>query len=296
MLLAWISCWKNCWVTGDLTAHCCFLQALDRQKRILIPTEELSEHELKLQTRGSGASRNLYRGSSQFNTLRPRQDGRDFADDIFTCILFNEYCCILIKFSLTCVRKGPLTMIQHWFRKWLGADQATSHYLNQWWLVYRHIYASLGLNELSRIGRQLGAHCNKMLLIFLPHTHQFCQYPKIFLWDWMFACCIDLKERITNRCWTQWTLTKLPTFCYICIYVSLKERFCVLFKFDRNLFLFHHWVRWWFGTEHVQNIYYPNSYIDGILSKGPYLPWPWQIRPFWQDTLDISRTMRLYKC
>ena len=26
--------------------------------------------------------------------------------------------------------------------------QATSHYLNQWWLVYRRIYASLGLNEI----------------------------------------------------------------------------------------------------------------------------------------------------
>ena len=40
-------------------------------------------------------------------------------------------------------------IIQHWFRQWLGADQATSHYLNQWWLVYWHIYASLGLNELT---------------------------------------------------------------------------------------------------------------------------------------------------
>ena len=41
-----------------------------------------------------------------------------------------------------------LTIFQHWFRKWLGAVQATSHYLNQWWLVYQRIYASLGLNEL----------------------------------------------------------------------------------------------------------------------------------------------------
>ena len=41
-----------------------------------------------------------------------------------------------------------LTIFQHWFRSWLGAVQATSHYLNQWWLDYRRIYASLGLNEL----------------------------------------------------------------------------------------------------------------------------------------------------
>ena len=43
-----------------------------------------------------------------FNTLRPRQDGRHFADDIFTCIFFNENCCILIKFPLKYVRKGPI--------------------------------------------------------------------------------------------------------------------------------------------------------------------------------------------
>ena len=41
-----------------------------------------------------------------------------------------------------------LTIFHHWFRKWLGADQATSHDLNQWWLDYRRIYVSLGLNEL----------------------------------------------------------------------------------------------------------------------------------------------------
>ena len=40
-----------------------------------------------------------------------------------------------------------LTIFQHWFRWCLGADQATSHHLNQWWYVYRRTYASLGLNE-----------------------------------------------------------------------------------------------------------------------------------------------------
>ena len=42
------------------------------------------------------------------NTLRPRQDGRHFADDIFMGIFFNEDCCILIKLSLKYVRKGPI--------------------------------------------------------------------------------------------------------------------------------------------------------------------------------------------
>ena len=56
------------------------------------------------------------------NTLRPRQDRRHFADDIFTCIFFNENGCILIKFSLKHVRKGSndnnpaLVQIMAWRR------------------------------------------------------------------------------------------------------------------------------------------------------------------------------------
>ena len=54
-----------------------------------------------------------------------------------------------IKFHWSLFIRVQLTISQHWFRWWLGADQATSHYLNQWWLDYRRIYASLGLNELK---------------------------------------------------------------------------------------------------------------------------------------------------
>ena len=53
-----------------------------------------------------------------------------------------------LKFHWSLFARVHLTIFQHWFRKWLGAVQATSHYLNLWWFVYRRIYASLGLNEL----------------------------------------------------------------------------------------------------------------------------------------------------
>ena len=53
-----------------------------------------------------------------------------------------------LKFHWSLFPRVQLTIFQHWFRWWLGAVQATSHFLNQWWLVYRRIYASLGLNEL----------------------------------------------------------------------------------------------------------------------------------------------------
>ena len=39
-----------------------------------------------------------------------------------------------------------LTTFPHWFRWWFGANQLTSHYLNQWWLVYWRTHASFGFN------------------------------------------------------------------------------------------------------------------------------------------------------
>ena len=54
-----------------------------------------------------------------------------------------------LRFHWSLFPRVQLTIFHHWFRWWLGAVQATSHYLNQWWLVYRRIYASPGLNELT---------------------------------------------------------------------------------------------------------------------------------------------------
>ena len=45
------------------------------------------------------------------NTLRPRQDGRHFPDDIFKSIFLNENVWISIKISLKFVPKGPINNI-----------------------------------------------------------------------------------------------------------------------------------------------------------------------------------------
>ena len=58
---------------------------------------------------------------------------------------------IRFRFHWSLFLRFELTISQHWFISWLGAGQATSHYLNQWWLVHRRIYASPGLNELKDI-------------------------------------------------------------------------------------------------------------------------------------------------
>ena len=44
----------------------------------------------------------------EINTLRPRQNGRHFADDIFKCIFLNENASIPIEVSLKFVPKSPI--------------------------------------------------------------------------------------------------------------------------------------------------------------------------------------------
>ena len=47
----------------------------------------------------------------RFNTLRPRQNGCHFPDDIFKCIFLNENAWISIKISLKFVPKCPINKI-----------------------------------------------------------------------------------------------------------------------------------------------------------------------------------------
>ena len=63
----------------------------------------------------------------------------------FKCIFLNENVWISLKIWLKCVPKVPINNIP---------ALATSHYLNQWWLVYWRIYASLVLNADLSIGNK----------------------------------------------------------------------------------------------------------------------------------------------
>ena len=81
----------------------CVAARLCQQTRFIVPVESAGANRVPIVPEDSGSHRHR-----EFNTLRPKQDGRHFADDIFTCIFFNENCCILIEFSLKYVRKGPI--------------------------------------------------------------------------------------------------------------------------------------------------------------------------------------------
>ena len=53
----------------------------------------------------------FFLGLNDIITLKPRQNGRHFADDIFKCIFLNENVLILIKISLKFVPTGPINNI-----------------------------------------------------------------------------------------------------------------------------------------------------------------------------------------
>ena len=55
--------------------------------------------------------REVYDSPHLFNTLRPRENGRHFADDTFTRIFLNENVGISIKISLKFVDGGPINTI-----------------------------------------------------------------------------------------------------------------------------------------------------------------------------------------
>ena len=52
--------------------------------------------------------------------------GRHFPDDIFKCIFLNTMSELKLEFQRILFLKVQFTIFQHWFRWWLGANQATS--------------------------------------------------------------------------------------------------------------------------------------------------------------------------
>ena len=81
--------------------------------------------------------------------------GRDKMAAIFQTTFSNAFssmqmCEFRLRFHWNLFLRVKSTIFQHCLKWWLGADQATCHQLNQWWLVHWRTYVSLGLNELKR--------------------------------------------------------------------------------------------------------------------------------------------------
>ena len=86
--------------------------------------------------------------------------------------------------------RDQLTVFQHWFRWWLGAVQATSLYLNQWWLAYRRVTGPQWVKQ----NRDTGVHFTNTLV---------CIIIQIW-WRWCFA---DLFKFLWLSDNIQWVIT-----------------------------------------------------------------------------------------
>ena len=84
------------------------------------------------------------------NPLRPRPNGRHFADAILKCIFLNENVWILIEISLKFVPKGSIDNISTGSDNGLAPTRRQAIiWTNDGKLTDAYIYASFGLNELT---------------------------------------------------------------------------------------------------------------------------------------------------
>ena len=86
-----------------------------------------------------------------------------------------------LRFHWSFFLRLELTIFQHWFRWWFGAYQAASHFLNQWWLVYWSIYASLGLKELMGPKYQTDYLFYHTISFVWQHTYHWIHNYRVYL-------------------------------------------------------------------------------------------------------------------
>ena len=124
LICAWINAWVNNREAGDLRRyrpHCDVtvmnehgnvrFEDLCTRRRYLWHGWVITPHGILWDAITYSCPRYLFLAPKLFNTLRPRQNGRHFPDDIFKCIFLNEKVLVLIKMSLKFVPKCSINNI-----------------------------------------------------------------------------------------------------------------------------------------------------------------------------------------
>ena len=101
-----------------------------------------------------------------FDTLRPRQDGRNFTDDIFKCIFFKVNFWLLIEISLKFVSRGPMnnTSATLWNNRYITIQNVPYEWVS--WQTKGIQYVNDILNENgdflshTEISEKFGVRCH----------------------------------------------------------------------------------------------------------------------------------------
>ena len=97
--------------------------------------------------------------------------------DAFSWMKIYEF---WLRFHWSLFLMFELTVLQHWIRLWLGAFQATSHYLNQWWT---RLLTHLCVTRPQRF--------HSFVCIYIVYGTQFlctvssCNGPVYSYWQWL---------------------------------------------------------------------------------------------------------------
>ena len=153
--------------------------------------------------------------------------GRHFPDDILNTFSWMEMYELRLRFHWSLFLRVQLAIFHHWFRLWLGACQATSHYLIQLWLVYWRIYASLGLNELSAKALYTQMTADRLDLLDMVQ-HKCCQNISLD------SCIKETYLRITIS-WVGILVREEISWKVVCtVFIIVKTTF----RFSRSVYHF----------------------------------------------------------
>ena len=169
-------------------------------------------------TSSCAAETGIFR-ESRINTLRPRQNGRHFPDDIFKCIFVNENVWISLKISLKFVPKVPinnipaLVLIMAWRRP---GDKPLSEPMIVSWpthiCVTRQQWVkamAADATALSVTGQQQQCYWLCAVWIFLPVCYWNFIYPRHLsvekwwkmLWRNDGKCCREMMDHAVEKLW-----------------------------------------------------------------------------------------------
>ena len=176
-----------------------------------------------------------------FNTLRPRQNGRHFPDDIFRCIFLTENVWISLKISLKFISKGPinnmsaLVQIMAWR---LPGDKPLSEPMMVSLLAHICVIRPKWVLNVAVNKRNISAADIKRMVhpITYPLCYRFCKtstcLPAIFN-----AAKIDLPYMVIKAC------TSLEYIYFIrglCLYISIQiDEWPIYKRYFQTHFLEH---------------------------------------------------------